>query len=190
MSMKSIYARIVSLVVVTSLVAAPIFAATAGNMGPQGSSFEKDGAQFSFSREGGIKIKVGDASITFIRVGDDSVGKLVVISGSEVAVVPYTYANDKLQLDEHGADAVLGAFQSKLQPGDAAKLQSLGDFATSYGHLGHAPARGANGHTVQVMMGCDDYQAAAIGSFVSCPVTYGLGCLAGGFFLYKMLNNC
>ena len=189
--MKSIYARVVSVVIVSSLAVTSAFAGTAASMGPQGASFEKDGAQFSFSREGGIKVKVGDASITYIRVGDDNAGKFVVISGNEVAVVPYTYKNDALQIDEHAAENVFAAFQSKLQPADIAKLQNLGEFVTSYGQLGRStPVRGNGGHSAHVMLGCDDYQLAAIGAFTSCPVTFGLGCLGGAYILYREWTSC
>src|SRR5689334_15441944 len=99
MSPKSIYVRIVSAVIVSSLVVKSAFAGTAASVSAQSATFEKDGAQFSFSRDRGIRVKVGDASITYIRVGDDNAGKFVVISGNEVAVVPYTYKNDALQID-------------------------------------------------------------------------------------------
>jgi hypothetical protein len=153
-------------------------------------AFARDNAAVTFDADGALKITVGDRSITYLRVGDNVSGNFVVATGGDVAVVPYSYANGSLQMDASQIDRLSQTFIDGL-PGGAASLQKLGDFINDYAHIGtHVPqTRGAHAVSPDVT-DCQFYQALTIGSFVACPGSYGLGCGAGLFFLYKEISSC
>lgn len=86
-------------------------------------TFATRNASVAFDPSDGLTLKVGNHSMSCFRVGDETSGSLVVSTGAELAVIPYTYMNGRLQMDEGRFDQVTRAFIDSLPPGSIAALR-------------------------------------------------------------------
>jgi hypothetical protein len=182
--------RFISCVVLVSLMVTPALFAdgTQGRLDRGSFYFEKNGAVATFSRESGLRITVGDKTMNMIRVGDDNAGQFVVTTDDSTVTVGYRMVNGQLQID--GADPT-AAFYASLRTGDDTNLASLDRFAREFARASRETVerKGPRGPNAE-MSDCAEYQAWAVATFAGCPGSFGLGCLAGGFFLYKMAQAC
>lgn len=147
--------------------------------------FRFQGATLAADKDKGLELSVDGRTLDIGFSEEAEAGVAEIREDGVLRSVPYS-------LDPHGHPAfpLLGQedpflrFYRGLPAGSQARVDDLKRFVASYASL-HAPSR-----TRHELTDCENWTIFTLQMFVDCPGSYGLGCLAGAYGIYKMFKTC
>jgi hypothetical protein len=159
---------------------------------------ELDGVVVDFSKKGGLHLTVGNKTLSIVPVGDVESGQLLVFDGRRAGAVGYRRVQGQLVMQSTApGDEVIAGYYSALSDSERAKLVAVSQRMMQMASAGDTTSDNPHeavtfGMTARPLTSstCAEFEIAAVAAFISCPLTFGLGCLGGAAMLFEETQNC
>jgi hypothetical protein len=148
--------------------------------------FSSQGARMVINQDGSMGITVGEHFLSVVFTEKEGTGSAVIDVNGRSRVLNFASNGKGIQnFDGTGTDDPFHQFYVDLPPAEKANLDALKQVLADY-----ANSQETGGPKVKSLTDCDTWIMFTLSSFVACPGSYGLGCLAGAYGLYRCFKTC